>query len=95
MDVERKKLLTEIREELEQLVKKLHALSVKESTLARQLDPIEKAAMDLNANPVSFAIRDAYISLVNAGRMLTAIHLDLTVPPTVFLTEEEQREEAA
>lgn len=95
MDTERKKRLHEIREELGQLQDMIHALSVKEAGLARRLDPIEKAAMELRDDRVSFAVRDAYISLINAGRMFTQIHLDLTVPPTVFLTEQEQKERAA
>lgn len=95
MDTERKKQLSEIREELRQLVDMIHEISVKEAALGRRLDPIEKAAMELRDDRVSFAVRDAYISLINAGRMFTHAHLDLNVPPTVFLTEQERGERAA
>jgi len=94
MNLEKKQQLSGIREELEQIVRAVHELGVKESDLAHRLDPIEKAAIEIGDHRTSGVIREAYISLIDAGRLFTQIHLDLNVPPTVFQPPEEQEEAA-
>lgn len=94
MDPHKKNELAEIRYELEQLRGMIDALGKKEADIARRLDPLEKAAMELRDDQVSFAIRDAYINLINAGRKFTEIHMDLIIPPTVLRPEEEHEEPA-
>ncbi len=79
-----KEELEDMQNELERLRDQLHAISEKEKDIGESMHPIDTKATALGAARVATAVRNSFIRLNDAGTLMTQIHLDLNVPPTVF-----------